>query len=258
MNNDTLVVQLGKVQKTVPTATPSVIMTLTASTSKPLYKTMWAQISGMADNCSAGVIGRLGGQILHNTEREIKTTDMGGCSNSFYTSTSFNQLVLEVMPSNRVFAGPPEWLFWMILEDIKKKYENGIHTPKLKPKSVKEGQFDFEKNPYHKFWAGPSYQVKMWFMSDKVGIQVNGSCRVNAFVEFIRNNKLGYILESKPITASYSGEVTGTIFTPDVAKLKVRIPKELAAANKLLEARWAQVAKYKTSKTVIDKVGQLW
>lgn len=251
MINATNTITVGKVQKT--DTTPPIFELPT-----PVYKSLWAQISGMADNCSAGVIGRLGGQMVHSSERQIFSHDMKLCSKPYYPCTTFKQLVLELMPSNRVFAGPPEWLFWMVLEDITRKYSTGVHTPKLKPSNVKEGQFDFEKNPYHKFWAGPGYRVKMWFMSDKVGIQTNGHCRVNAFVEFIRKNKLGYILESKPITASYSGEVTGTIFTPDVAVLKTRIPKELITADKLLEARWKKVAKYRTSKTITDKVAKLW
>jgi len=225
--------------------------------SKPLYKNMWAQISGMADCCSGGVIGRLGGQILHSTENVITEQDMKVCSTPYTTSATFKELILEKMSQNRAFAGPPAWLFWMVLEDVLNKYYNGIHTPKLKADNIEERTFDFEKNPYHKFWAGPGYRVKMWFLSDKVDIESNKYCRVNAFVNFIQKKNLGYILESKPIKASYSGEVTGMIFHPDATALRIRIPKELAIANKELVKRWAVLAPY-TTESLKDKVAMKW
>lgn len=238
---------------------PEIILQLPHTMNKPLYKTMWAQISGMADNCSAGVIGRLGGQIIHESESRITVLDMKNCSQKYKVSNSFRHLVLELMPQNRVFAGPPEWLFWLVLEDVVQKYTTGVHTPTLKPASVSKVTFDFEKNPYHKFWAGPGYRVKMWFMSDKVGIQGNKFCRVNSFRDFVKKGKLGYIIESKPIKASYSGEVTGMIFTPDCGKITQQIGKELKIANEILKGRWDKVKQYKNHSTITsDKVAQKW
>lgn len=240
--------------------TPEVILKLPLTLSTPLYKTMWAQISGMADCCSGGVIGRLGGMIMHASEANITEADMKTCSTPYTKSDTFHALVLGLMPKNRVFAGPPEWLFWLVLEDILQKYNTGKHTPALKPSNVTAVQFDFEKNPYHKFWAGPSYRVKMWFMSDKVGIIGNQYCRVNAFREYIQKHKLGYIIESKPITASYSGMVTGMVFTPNPQKIGKGITKQLQIANDTLQERWEKVQQYKTSgiSTIIDKVAQKW
>lgn len=235
-----------------------ILLDLNSTPEEPLFKSLWAQVSGMADNCSCGVVGRLGGQMLHKTESYITKEDMKTCSNEPVPALTFKELVLTIMPSNRAFAGPPEWLFWMVLEDLRKKYTSGTHTPELKPDCVSPVTFDFERNPYHKFWAGPSYRVKMWFMSDKVGITINKTCRVNSLVQFIKDNKLGYIVTSKPIAASYSGQVVGSIFTPDVQKLEKLLPKELKIANKLLVDRWKKIKKYKTGRTIMDKVAMKW
>jgi hypothetical protein len=119
---------------------------------------------------------------------------------------------------------------------------------------------DVEQNPLQKFWAGPGYRVKMWFLADKPALnQNNAPMRVDDFLTWIMKNKLGRVTKSPLIPGSYAGEVYGAVLHPDFKKIYLRLPRVLKEANSELEARWKKIEPHmKGVKLNTDKVAMKW
>lgn len=225
-----------------------------------LFTAMWAQISGMADCCGAGVIGRLAGILQPNSE--LTMNNAGTLKEEYKKFTSMRDYVMLQLPRNQLFAGPPEWLHWAICEDLLSKKETGIHTPKIKAEAVQNTKFDFEANPYHKFWAGPSYRVQMWFITDRQGKYMSHAEDIacKAFVRFLEERDLATIWKSGPIPGAYGMQkLWGAVIHPNYDKIRDCLPDKIKEANEVLEARWKEVAPQITAVARIkDKVARKW
>ena len=227
---------------------------------KDAFTAMWGQISGMADCCGAGVIGRLSGQKLHSPNF---TTDMLPTIGAKYVPIkSMREYIINVLPSNKLYAGPPEWLHWAIVEDLVEKKTRGKHTPQIKAKSVATHAFDFENNPYHKFWAGPAYKVQMWFLTDRNGKYMghHESICVNAFIKFIKRHQLGKLWLSDAIPGAYGDQTLwGGVYHPAYSRIEERLVGVLDEVNAELMGRWIMVQPFtKGVKQVKDKVAKQW
>ena len=224
------------------------------------FTAMWGQISGMADCCGAGVIGRLSGQKLHSP---VFTKDMLPVLGEAYVPVkSMREYIITTLPANKLYAGSPEWLHWAIVEDLLQKKTMGKHTPQIKAKSVEKHAFDFENNPYHKFWAGPSYKVQMWFLTDRIGkyMSHHESICVNAFMIFLHRHQLGDVWKSGDIPGSYgSQKLWGAIYHPAYSRIEERLVGVLEEVNKELSERWEAIKPVtKGVKQVKDKVAKQW
>lgn len=237
--------------------TDKVLVTLPDSTH---FHAMWAQISGMADCCGAGVIGRMSGQKLHKNEFTESMVPTLGTKPQMVTS--MRQYIMQELPRNKLFAGPPEWLHWAIVEDLMDKKISGKHTPQIKAKSVDDIAFDFEKNTYHKFWAGPGYKVQMWFLTDRNGKYMghHESICVNAFMVFLHRHQLGEVWKSGDIPGSYGKQkLWGAIYHPAYSRIEERLKGVLEEVNTELQARWEAISSYVDTKTQVkDKVAKQW
>lgn len=225
------------------------------------FTAMWAQISGMADCCGAGVIGRLSGQyILHPSFRE---SDIPTLLVPFKSIKTLKEYITVLLPSNKLFAGTSDWLHWAILEDLLYKATVGRHTPQLKADSINSNTFDFENNSYHKFWAGPGYKVKMWFLTDRVAgsyMSHADELRVIAFIDFIKKNNLGELWESGDCPGSYGiQKLRGYIFLPNFTKIRKKLPNVINTVNTELAQRWETILPHiKNSSKITDKVARQW
>ena len=224
------------------------------------YETMWAKIAGMPFCCSGGTIGHIGGKLVFDATRRFWTSDVATAV-PFVPATSMMQLCSEIVPSSRLYAGRPEWMYWAILQNLWQKQNNGSITKEMKAAEIKSEYLDTEKNVTQPFCAGPSYRVKMWFMSDKPSEQKAKAKKlgVQCFVDWIKDNDLGKITESADIPGSYSGFVHGYVLHPNFVAINSRLPDILTTANKELQARWDIVQPHTSGvKKIIDKVARGW
>jgi hypothetical protein len=222
---------------------------------------MWAQISGMADCCGAGVIGRLSGLPLK--DEVLFEIDLPTLTEPYKEFKSMRSYVMDFLPTNRLWAGPPEWLHWAILEDLLQKKESGHHTPQIKAKSIASNVFDFEENTYHKFWAGPSYKVQLWFITDRVHDKYMSHPKelaCIAFIDFIENNNLGKIWRSESVPGSYGKQqLIGAILHPNYSKIASQLPSIVKLANEEMESRWKEIETLtKNISPIKDKVACQW
>ena len=224
------------------------------------FTAMWGQISGMADCCGAGVIGRLSGVQMHPTE--LVQSDAPTLTEEYKPFTSMRDYIQIQLPRNKLFAGPPEWLHWAIVEDLLSKKTCGKHTPQIKAESVELKTFDFEDNPYHKFWAGQGYKVEMWFITDRVGKYMGHHETIccNAFMDFIHKYQLGDVWKSGKIPGSYGTQmIWGAVYHPAYTRIAERLEKVIAKTNKELKARWEEIAPFvKDAASVDDEVAKKW
>lgn len=224
------------------------------------FTAMWGQFSGMADCCGAGVIGRLSG--ITTTAPSLCVTDAPTITKEYKAFTTMKDYIVTLLPSNKLFAGPAEWLHWAIVEDLVRKKESGVHTPQLKAASVDKNKFDFESNTYHKFWAGPSYKVQMWFITDRYGKYMGHHEDIccNAFMEFVHRHQLGDVWKSGKIPGSYgSQQLWGAVYHPAYSRIKERLAIEIPKINKELNERWKKVAPHVVgTKPIKDKVAKSW
>lgn len=223
------------------------------------FTAMWGQISGMADCCGAGVIGRLSGIMARTNLKESDAPTLKAKYNEF---KSMRDYIMLELPRNKLFAGPPEWLHWAIVEDLVSKKMTGVHTPQIKAGDVNKGTFDFENNPYHKFWAGPGYKVQMWFITDRYGKYMghHESICCNAFMEFVRKNQLGDVWKSDKIPGSYgSQQLWGAIYHPAYNRIQERLEKVIVEVNQELKERWLKIQPSVSLVAAIkDKVAKKW
>jgi len=224
------------------------------------FSAMWGQISGMADCCGAGVIGRLAG--VEQKINDLYESDAPTITEPYKKFGSMRDYIMKELPRNRLFAGPPEWLHWAIVEDLLSKKQSGVHTPQIKAETVDMHKFDFEGNQYHKFWAGPSYKVEMWFITDRDGkyMSHHESICCSAFLEFLRKNQLGDIWKSGAIPGAYGQQkLWGAVYHPAYTRIEERLTKQISEVNAELQKRWNKVAPYvQNVKPVKDKVAKQW
>ena len=224
------------------------------------FNAMWGQISGMADCCGAGVIGRLSGTI--ENRKTLHSTDASILKEKYKKFTSMRNYIMIELPRNVLFSGPPEWLHWAVVEDLLAKKTTGLHTPQIKAANTDEYTFDFENNIYHKFWAGPAYKVQMWFITDRIGIYMNhhGEICCDAFIKFIDKYNLGDVWKSSQIPGSYgSQKLWGAIYHPNYIEIEKQLPKVISDVNTELKNRWETILPYlKDSPSVTDKVAKKW
>jgi hypothetical protein len=224
------------------------------------FTAMWGQISGMADCCGAGVIGRLSG--IKQNRTELLESDAPTITEPYKKFTSMRDYIMLQLPRNQLFAGKAEYLHWAIVEDLLSKKESGVHTPQIKAAGVDKHKFDFEGNPYHKFWAGPGYKVQMWFITDRFGKYMSHHQELccNAFMDFIHKYQLGKVWKSDKIPGSYgTQELWGAVYHPAYSRIEERLAKVIAEANKEMEERWKKVAPFvKGTKAVKDEVAKKW
>ena len=224
------------------------------------YETMWAKIAGMPFCCSGGTIGHIGGKQIFEVTRKFWTSDVPTAV-PFEPATSMMDLCLKVVPSSRLYAGRTEWMYWAILQNLFQKQNNGAIIKDMKSLETDVSWLDSEKNQTQPFWAGPSYRVKMWFLSDKPTPEKAKAklLGVQNFVDFIKQQKLGTITESDDIPGSYSGFVHGYVLFPKFETIKLSLPTQLAIANKELQERWDTVRPHTSLKDKItDKVARGW
>lgn len=226
-----------------------------------LYENMWAKIAGMPFCCSGGTIGHIGGKKVFDSTRKFYTTDVPAISTPFVPAESMMDLCFKIVPNNRLFAAPTDWMYWAIMQNIYNKQVNGQMELLMKADVIDKDWLDTEKNTTQPFWAGPSYKVKMWFMSDKpteekANRQLLG---IQNFVAWIKALDLGTITETGDIPGSYSGFVHGYVLFPNFDHIKIRLPKALKAANDELQARWDIIAPHvSVVNKITDKVARGW
>ena len=225
------------------------------------FTAMWAQISGMADCCGAGVIGRLSG--IKNQHISLEESDASTITEPYKKFASMKDYIMVELPRNKLFAGPPEWLHWAIVEDLLTKQKSGVHTPQIKAPGVAKGTFDFENNPYHKFWAGPAYKVEMWFITDRFGAYMGHHQDIccSAFMDFVHKYQLGDVWKSGEIPGAYgSQKLWGAIYHPAYSRIEERLVGVVQQANNELKERWAEVQPYTQSvkQKIKDKVAKIW
>ena len=224
------------------------------------FSAMWGQISGMADCCGAGVIGRLSGAQFHPAE--LLESDAPTMTAEYQEFKSMRDYIQLQLPRNKLFSGPPEWLHWAIVEDLLSKKLTGQHTPQIKAADVNLNTFDFENNPYHKFWAGQGYKVQMWFITDRIGKYMGHHETIccNAFMDFIHKHQLGDVWKSGKIPGSYGTQMLwGAIYHPAYSRIEERLQKVIAKTNKELKARWEEVQPFvKKASKVTDEVAMKW
>ena len=224
------------------------------------FNAMWGQISGMADCCGAGVIGRLSGTL--ETRDVLYMDDASILKEKYKKFTSMRNYIMCELPRNILFSGPPEWLHWAIVEDLLTKKTIGLHTPQIKAPSINTQDFDFENNTYHKFWAASTYKVQMWFITDRIGAYMNHHEEIccNRFLEFISKYNLGDVWKSTKIPGSYGRQkIWGAIYHPNFIKIAEQLPKVISDANKELEHRWETILPHlKDVPTITDKIAKKW
>ena len=224
------------------------------------FSAMWAQISGMADCCGAGVIGRMSGNQFRVKRLSVDMVPtLGKKPNEI---KSMRQYIMKELPRNKLSSGPPEWLHWAIVEDLVSKKESGVHTMQIKAEEVDLVTFDFEKNDYHKFWAGPGYKVQMWFLTDRYGKYMghHESICVNAFMKFLKRHQLGKVWRSDQIPGSYGNQkLWGAVYHPAYSQIQERLVGVIEEVNTELTARWKAIEPYVDKSTQVkDKVARQW
>ncbi len=225
---------------------------------KKRYNAMWAQISGIADCCTCGVIGRMSG--MEEKRTGFTKADASVIKTPYKPVTTLKEYVMERLPTNPLFSGPADWLHWAVLEDLHRKATIGKHTPQLKAKAVDNHKFDFENNQYHKFWAGPGMRVSTWVLSDRNGHYMSHltELRVNAFRDFIEKHKLGR-LDISDATKGQGTNIWVGVYRPDIKKIGAALPKVITEVNNELSERWKKVAPHvKGAKTIKDGVAKKW
>lgn len=221
----------------------STILTLPKA---PLHTKMWAQFSGIADCCMIGVIGRLGGALLPDNQREIAVSD-GPVIKPYKSPQDFLDLVCNIMPKSRLYAGYAEWLYCAVLENALKKGTIGSCVQRICPDGMNYGKMDPENNGYHKFWAGTNMMVKSWALTSRMANQpkysMTGACNadVNGFLTFVEENKLGAVDRSGPLPGMGTVQLYGAWWRPDFEAIRKFLEPEITKARNELQERWDAV-----------------
>ena len=129
----------------------------------------------------------------------------------------------------------------------------------IKGDAVPTHEFDFENNPYHKFWAGPGMRVKMWALTDKPNgvtyMSHPADLRVATFLDFVEENNLGTVWRAQ----KEGLPIFGAWLTPNFDKIKAELPAVIKEANDMCNERYNIIKSHSKGITAIkDKVAKLW